>query len=85
MSMVGRAKGRRSPLTAVLGYWLVLVDPFVLVRLIEHNFLRIDNSEACAKLSFTVLLEDIETILPIWIMGEWFYNKELELALFWLY
>lgn len=79
------SKGRRSPLRAVLGYCPVLVDPFVLVQLIEHNFLRIDNSETGAKLSFTVLLEDTETILRIWIKGEWFYNKELELAFFWLY
>lgn len=49
----------------------ILSGPYALAGLIEHNLLRIDNSDTGKKSSFTVLLEGTETspLNGLWVSG----------------
>ena len=85
MSMVGGAKRSAFSFKTSPGILSGPCGPFCLSSVNRTTLSKDRYSETGAKLSFTALLEDTETILRIWIKGEWFYNKELELAFFWLY
>ena len=68
LSMMGGAKRSAFSFKSHPG---ILSGPCALAGLIEHNFLRIDNSHTGEKSSFTVLLEDTETspLNGLWVNG----------------